>query len=60
MREITNEEKLFKSVEANVRASVSQLSNSSRLIEALVHQEKMNILGAVLDLSTGRVRFLDV
>lgn len=60
MREIAYEEKLSRAVETNVRASVSQLSNSSRLIEGLVHQEKMKILGAVLDLSTGQVYFLDV
>ena len=60
MQEITHEEKLIRAVEANVRASVSQLSNSSRLIEGLVYQEKMKILGAVLDLSTGQVNFLDV
>ena len=59
MRDTSYEEKLVRAVEANVRASVSQLSHSSRLIEGLVQQGDMNILGAVLDLSTGQVEFLE-
>ena len=58
MSGISYEEKLVRAVETNVMASVSQLSSSSRLIEELVLQDKMKILGAVLDLSTGRVGFL--
>jgi carbonic anhydrase len=53
------EKKLSESVEANVRASVSQLSHSSRMIEALVQQEKIKIIGAVLDLHTGQVGILE-
>ncbi len=60
MHDVTYDEKLTMAVEANVRASVGQLSHSSRLIEGLVQQEKMQILGAVLDLSTGCVDFLEV
>lgn len=54
------EEKLNRSVEANVRASVSQLSTSSRLIEELVQQQKMMICGAVMNLDTGLVEFLEM
>lgn len=57
--ELSYEEKLARSVEANVRASVSQLSHSSRLIEKMLETGKVQIMGAVLDLETGRVRFLD-
>jgi carbonic anhydrase len=46
-----------RSVEANVMASVSQLSHSSRIIEGLVEQGDLRIIGAVLELATGRVRF---
>lgn len=60
MPDITCEEKLSRAVEANVLASVGQLSTSSRLIEALVHQQKLKILGAVLDLSTGHVDYLEI
>ncbi|MFO1243487.1 MAG: carbonic anhydrase [Rickettsiales bacterium] len=54
------EEKLRRAVEANVRASVSQLSHSSRLIEKLVEQGDMLIVGAVLDLFSGEVEVLDM
>jgi carbonic anhydrase len=59
MPEISPEKKLSLAIESNVRASVNQLSHSSRLIESLVQQEKIVILGAVLDLATGQVHFLD-
>ncbi len=59
MRGISHEEKMSLAVESNVYASVNQLSHSSRLIEGLVQQGKMKIVGAVLDLATGRVDFLD-
>lgn len=41
-------------------ASVGQFSTSSGLIEALVYQGKKKILGAALDLSTGRVNYLEI
>ena len=56
---MTLEDKLIRAVEANVRASVSQLSNSSRLIEELVSKRQLKILGAVLDLSSGHVNFYE-
>lgn len=56
---LSEEEKFHQSVTANVLASVSQLSHSSRLIEGLVEKGKVRILGAVLDLPTGRVDFLE-
>jgi len=60
IRDMPYDEKLALAVEANVVASVGQLSTSSRLIESLVQQEKIKIIGAVLNLSTGRVEFLDL
>ena len=59
MQGMSYEEKLVKATDANVRASVSQLSHSSRLIEGLVQQKKISIIGAMLDLSTGRISFLE-
>jgi carbonic anhydrase len=59
LRETTREEKLLRAVEANVRASVGQLSHSSRLIEGMVREGKMRIVGSVLDLETGEVKFLE-
>jgi len=59
MRGLSEEEKFEKSVEMNVRASVSQLAHSSRLIEKMVQDGKIVIRGAVLELATGRVNFLE-
>ena len=56
---LTPEERLDRAVEANVLASVNQLSHSSRLIEGLVLEGKIKIVGSVLDLSTGQVRLLE-
>lgn len=56
---LDEEEKLSRAVEANVRASVSHLEHSSRLIEGLVEAGKMEIVGAVLNLDTGKVEFLE-
>ena len=58
--DLNEEEKCDRAVEANVLASVSQLSHSSRLIEGMVEREEIVIVGAVLDISTGQVNFLDV
>ncbi|HYX39910.1 MAG TPA: carbonic anhydrase [Oligoflexus sp.] len=59
IKDMSDEEKVSRAVEANVRASVSQLSHSSRIIEEMLSLGHMQILGAVLDLSTGVVNFLD-
>lgn len=56
---LTAKDMANRAVEANVLASVSQLSHSSRLIEGLVQEGKISIVGAVLDLATGQVRLLD-
>jgi len=58
-QDITDAEKITNAVLANVHASVEQLSHSSRLIEGLVQQEKIKIIGAVLDLSSGLVKFCE-
>lgn len=59
IKEISENQKLDLAVEVNVRASVSQLTHSSRLIEGLVNNGKLKIIGAVLDLDTGDVKFLE-
>ncbi len=58
MHNLSHDKKVTMAVKANIMASVNQLSHSSRLIENLVAQEKIKIIGAMLDLSTGRVEFL--
>lgn len=57
---LSPEQIMQSAVEANVRASVSHLSHSSRLIEKLLADGSIDILGAVLDLDTGEVRFLEM
>lgn len=54
-----SDDKMSEAIEANVRASVGQLSTSSQAIEKLVAQNKMQIYGAVLNLDTGLVYFLE-
>jgi carbonic anhydrase len=44
---------------ANVLNSVSHLSHGSKLIEGLVQQNKLRVVGAEYELETGRVHFLD-
>ncbi|MBC7711956.1 MAG: carbonic anhydrase [Rhizobacter sp.] len=53
-------DKMAQAIEANVRASVGQLETSSQLIEELVRKGKMHIQGAVLNLDTGFVEFLEM
>jgi carbonic anhydrase len=58
--QINDEEKVQYATEANILASVNQLSHSSKLIENLVSENKIKIVGSVLDLSTGKIKFLDL
>jgi carbonic anhydrase len=60
MPQMTYEEKLKLAVEANVRASVSHLRYSSTLIERVVQQGALEIHGAVLNIHTGKVDFLQM
>lgn len=56
---IPYEEKLSRSVLTNVRASVSGLTHGSSLIENWVLKGELTVMGAVLDLHTGVVEFLE-
>lgn len=58
IKDMSSADKWGKAVQANVVASVGQLSHSSRLIEGMVDKGEMKIIGAVLDLDTGKVEFL--
>jgi carbonic anhydrase len=60
MCNLSADEKLSEAVALNVRASVNQISHASRLIESLVISNEIAIHGAVFDLATGQVNFLDV
>jgi carbonic anhydrase len=47
-------------IRANVRHSASHLRHGSRLLEELVQQGKVAVVGAEYDLVSGRVEFFDV
>jgi carbonic anhydrase len=55
------EDELIKhATRANVRASVNQLRHGSNILEYLISQEGLEIVGAEYDLDTGMVEFFDV
>jgi carbonic anhydrase len=48
-----------KSVRANVRQSVAQLKTGSQILERLIANDDLLVVGAEYSLETGRVEFLD-
>ena len=52
-------ELLRQAVRANVRASVSQLKRGSGILETLVSDDGLHIVGAEYSLKTGVVDFFD-
>lgn len=55
-----DEEQLMKySVRANIRASVTHIRYSSPILERLVQQGKVAVVGAEYSLATGEVNFID-
>lgn len=48
-----------RAVRSNVRMSVSQLKHGSRILEDLVSNQELLIVGAEYDVATGRVNFFD-
>jgi carbonic anhydrase len=46
-------------VRANVRASANQLRHGSELLEQLIHQGRLLVVGAEYSLETGEVEFFD-
>lgn len=58
--DISHSEKMDLASAANVMASVDQLSHSSQIIEDMVAKKKIKIVGAVLNLSSAKVEFLEI
>jgi len=50
---------IAKSVRANVRQSVAQLRKGSAILERLIQNDQMIVVGGEYSLETGRVEFLD-
>jgi carbonic anhydrase len=59
IKSFTDEQKMELCVQANVRASVANLSHGSRILENLIRTGALTVVGAVLDLDTGKVEFLE-
>lgn len=58
-RNSENEEFVAKVCELNVRTQLKQILHSSEIIEDLLEQHKLGLIGAVYDIATGDVQFLE-
>lgn len=57
--EFSKEDLLDQCIQANVMASVAHVRSSSKIIESLIQQEKLEVIGAEYSLETGRVEFFN-
>lgn len=57
--EVNMGEFIDRAVRANVRMSVSQLKHGSRILEDMVNDGRLTIIGAEYDVATGRVDFFN-
>jgi carbonic anhydrase len=58
-RNSENEEFVAKVCELNVKNQIKQILHSSEIIEDLLAQHKLGLVGAVYDITTGHVKFLE-
>ncbi len=58
-RSLTHDELVHQSVRANIRASANQLRHGSELLESLIAQDDLLVVGAEYSLETGVVEFFD-
>lgn len=56
---LSEEERMQAAVRANIRASVEQLRHGSEILEGLIANDGLRIVGAEYDLETGGIEFLD-
>ena len=54
-----DEDLMSRAVRANIEASVEQLRHGSEIIEKLIEQNRLRIVGAEFSLQTGQVEFFD-
>lgn len=57
-RDSSNEDFVAKVCELNVKAQIKQIMHSSDIIEDLLNEKKIGLIGGVYDLTTGKVDFL--
>lgn len=58
-QDINTQELINRGIKANVRMSVTQLKHGSRILEDAVNNGSLIIVGAVYDLDTGKVTFIE-
>ena len=58
-QDIDEQESSNRGIKANVRMSVTQLKHGSRILEDAVNNGSLIIVGAVYDLDTGKVTFIE-
>jgi len=58
-RNSENEDFVAKVCELNVKTQIKQILHSSEIIEDLLAQQKVGLIGAVYDISNGKVNFLE-
>ena len=58
-RDSSNEDFVAKVCELNVRTQIKQILHSSDIIEDLLNEKRIGLIGAVYDIASGKVRFLD-
>ena len=58
-QDIDAQELIDRGIKANVRMSVTQLKHGSRILEDAVNNGSLIIVGAVYDLDTGKVTFIE-
>ena len=58
-QDIDSQELINRGIKANVRMSVTQLKHGSRILEDAVNNGSLIIVGAVYDLDTGKVTFIE-
>ena len=58
-QDIDAQELINRGIKANVRMSVTQLKHGSRILEDAVNTGSLIIVGAVYDLDTGKVTFIE-
>jgi carbonic anhydrase len=58
-RDSSNEDFVAKVCAQNVRVQIKQILHSSDIIEDMLNEKKIGLIGAVYDISTGQVNFLE-
>jgi carbonic anhydrase len=58
-RDSSNEEFVAKVCEQNVRVQIKQIMHSSDILEDLLNEKKIGLIGGVYNVATGQVNFLE-